>query len=105
MLDKIAALLPTKLSFGKFAFSSLLNLFMIYIVIMKEEYDFSQSVKNPYIKKLKKQVTIRLEEDVVDYFKVLAEETGISYQSLINLYLQDCVRLQRKPSLEWMSNV
>ncbi|MBN3949884.1 MAG: BrnA antitoxin family protein [Nostoc sp. NMS7] len=54
---------------------------------MKEEYDFSQSVKNPYIKKLKKQVTIRLEEDVVDYFKVLAEETGISYQSLINLYL------------------
>ncbi|WP_258169642.1 BrnA antitoxin family protein [Nostoc sp. 'Peltigera membranacea cyanobiont' N6] len=77
---------------------------MIYIVIMKEEYDFSQSIKNPYINKLKKQVTIRLEEDVVDYFRVLAEETGISYQSLINLYLQDCVRLQRKPSLEWMSN-
>ncbi|AVH67829.1 antitoxin [Nostoc sp. 'Peltigera membranacea cyanobiont' 213] len=71
---------------------------------MKEEYDFSQSIKNPYINKLKKQVTIRLEEDVVDYFRVLAEETGISYQSLINLYLQDCVRLQRKPSLEWMSN-
>ncbi|MEH2417345.1 CopG family antitoxin [Nostoc sp.] len=71
---------------------------------MKEEYDFSQSVKNPYIKKLKKQVTIRLEEDVVDYFKVLAEETGISDQSLINLYLQDCVKSQRKPSLEWVSN-
>ncbi|MBG1270959.1 CopG family antitoxin [Nostoc sp. WHI] len=71
---------------------------------MKEEYDFSQSVNNPYIKKLKKQVTIRLEEDVVDYFKVLAEETGISYQSLINLYLQDCVRAQRKPSLEWVNN-
>ncbi|MFN6518894.1 MAG: CopG family antitoxin [Nostoc sp. CreGUA01] len=71
---------------------------------MKQEYDFSQSVKNPYVKKLKKQVTIRLEEDVVDYFKVLAQETGISYQSLINLYLQDCVRLQRKPSLEWLSN-
>ena len=69
---------------------------------MKNEYDFSQSVKNPYIKKLKKQVTIRLEEDVVSYFKELAEDTGISYQSLINLYLQDCVTAQRKPSLEWM---
>ncbi len=52
---------------------------------MKDDYDFSQSVKNPYIKKLKKQVTIRLEEEVVEYFKGLAEETGISYQSLINL--------------------
>ncbi len=67
---------------------------------MKDEYDFSQSVKNPYIKKLEKQVTIRLEEEVVEYFKGLAEETGISYQRLINLYLQDCVKLQRKPSLE-----
>jgi predicted DNA binding CopG/RHH family protein len=53
---------------------------------MKDGYDFSQSVKNPYIKKLKKQVTIRLEEEVVEYFKGLAEETGISYQRLINLY-------------------
>lgn len=71
---------------------------------MKAEYDFSQSVKNPYIKKLKKQVTIRLEEDVVDYFKVLAQQTGIPYQSLINLYLQDCVKSRRKPSLEWVNN-
>ena len=69
---------------------------------MKDEYDFSQSVKNPYIKNLKKQVTIRLEEEVVEYFKGLAEETGISYQSLINLYLQDCVKSQRKPSPEWV---
>lgn len=69
---------------------------------MKDEYDFSQSVQNPYIKKLKKQVTIQLEEEVADYFKALAEETGISYQSLINLYLQDCVKSQRKLSLEWM---
>ncbi len=69
---------------------------------MKDEYDFSQSVKNPYIKRLKKQVTIRLEEEVVSYFKDLSEDTGISYQSLINLYLQDCVKSQRKPSLEWM---
>lgn len=71
---------------------------------MKEEYDFSQSVKNLYIKKLKKQVTIRLEDEVVNYFKGLAEETGIPYQSLINLYLQDCVRSQRKPLLEWIPN-
>ena len=71
---------------------------------MKEEYDFSRSIKNPYIKKLKKQVTIRLEEEVVNYFKELAEETGIPYQSLINLYLQDCVRTQRKPLLEWVTN-
>ncbi len=69
---------------------------------MKDEYDFSQSVKNPHIKKLKKQVTIRLEEEVVEYFKGLAEDTDISYQSLINLYLQDCVKAQRKPSLEWV---
>ncbi len=71
---------------------------------MKEEYDFSQSIKNPYVKKIKKQVTIRLEDEVISYFKKLAEETGIPYQSLINLYLQDCVKMQRKPSLEWLSN-
>ncbi len=58
---------------------------------MKDEYDFSDSVQNPYFKKLKKQVTIRLEEEVVDYFKGLSEEMGIPYQSLINLYLQDWV--------------
>jgi uncharacterized protein (DUF4415 family) len=69
---------------------------------MKADYDFSQSVKNPYAKKLKKQVTIRLEEEIVEYFKDLAEEMGVSYQSLINLYLQDCVKAQRKPSLEWV---
>ena len=58
---------------------------------------------NPYAKKLKKQVTIRLEEDVVDYFKALAEETDIPYQTLINLYLKDCMKAQRKPSLEWVN--
>jgi uncharacterized protein (DUF4415 family) len=68
---------------------------------MREEYDFSQSIQNPYSKNLKKQITIRLEADVIDYFKSLADETGIPYQTLINLYLQDCARSQRKPSLEW----
>jgi len=68
---------------------------------VRDEYDFSQSVQNPYAKNLKKQITIRLEADVVDYFKSLAVETGIPYQTLINLYLQDCAKSQRKPSLEW----
>ena len=70
---------------------------------MREEYDFSQSVPNPYVKKLKKQMTIRLEEDVVDYFKELSEQTQIPYQTLINLYLKDCVKSQRKLSLEWVN--
>ncbi len=69
---------------------------------MKDEYDFSDSVQNPYAKKLKKQMTIRLEEEIVDYFKDLSEEMGIPYQSLINLYLRDCMRSQKKLSLEWV---
>jgi uncharacterized protein (DUF4415 family) len=68
---------------------------------MRDEYDFSQSIPNPYTKSLKKQITIRLEEDVVDYFKSMSGETGIPYQTLINLYLQDCAKSQRKPTLEW----
>ncbi|MBW4479370.1 MULTISPECIES: BrnA antitoxin family protein [Nostoc] len=68
---------------------------------MKDEYDFSESVRNPYVKNLKKQITIRLEEDVIEYFKSLAEETDIPYQTLINLYLQDCAKSKRKPSLDW----
>jgi predicted DNA binding CopG/RHH family protein len=68
---------------------------------MKPEYDFSQSVKNPYLKKLKKQVTLSLEEEIIDYFKKLEEEMEIPYQSLISLYLQDCVRSRRKLSPEW----
>jgi uncharacterized protein (DUF4415 family) len=69
---------------------------------MRDEYDFLQSAPNPYLKKLKKQVSINLEENVVDYFQKLSEQTGIPYQNLINLYLQDCVRTERKPSLEWV---
>lgn len=65
---------------------------------MKKEYDFSKmkSRKNPYASKLKKSVTIRLSEDVLDYFKNVAEESGLPYQSLINLYLRDCVNRHRK---------
>ena len=70
---------------------------------MKKEYDFSKmkSRKNPYASKLKRQVTIRMSEDVISYFKKLAEESGIPYQTLINLYLQDCMAHQKKPDLLW----
>ena len=72
---------------------------------MKAEYDFSnmKSRKNPYASKLKKSVTIRLGEDVIEYFKVMAEETGIPYQSLINLYLRDCVSQHREIDLSWQT--
>ena len=70
---------------------------------MRKEYYFSKSVKNPYAKHLKKQVTLRLGIDVIDYFKKLAEETGVPYQNLINLYLQDCAQSQKKLRLKWAS--
>lgn len=70
---------------------------------MKKEYDFSKmkSRKNPYISKLKRQVTIRMSDDVISYFKGMSEDTGIAYQCLINLYLKDCVANDRKPDLSW----
>ena len=68
---------------------------------MREEYDFSESVKNPYAKRLRKPVTIRLGVDVIDYFKQMAEETGIPYQTVIDLYLKDCVYAKRKLTMEW----
>jgi predicted DNA binding CopG/RHH family protein len=69
---------------------------------MRDEYDFSQSIPSPYLKKLKSRVSVRLEPEVLDYFKKLSEETGIPSEKLINLYLQDCVKSERKPSLEWI---
>lgn len=69
---------------------------------MRKEYDFSKSVKNPYAKHLKKQVTLRLGVDVIEYFKNLADETGVPYQNLINLYLQDCAQSQKKLKLKWV---
>ena len=68
---------------------------------MRDNYDFSDSVKNPYAKKLKKQVTIRLDEDTVVYFKGLSENKGIPYQSLINLYLRDCAQSHRDLKMQW----
>ena len=68
---------------------------------MRKEYDFSQGKKNPYTSLLKKQVTIRLDEESINYFKSLSEEVGIPYQSLINLYLRDCAASHRKLNLDW----
>lgn len=68
---------------------------------MRAEYDFSEAKKNPYAKRLKRRVTIRLDERTVEYFKGLADETGIPYQTLINLYLRDCAESKRELNLEW----
>jgi uncharacterized protein (DUF4415 family) len=68
---------------------------------MRKEYDFTKSRKNPYVAQLKKQITIRLDEDAISYFKGVSEEVGIPYQSLINLYLRDCATSQRKLNLRW----
>lgn len=68
---------------------------------MRKEYDFSKAKKNPYASLLKKQVTIRLNEGTIKYFRELATDAGIPYQTLINLYLRDCAASGRKLSLEW----
>jgi len=70
---------------------------------MKAEYDLlkMKSRPNPYAKRLKRQVTIRMGVDVVGYFKKMAKETGIPYQNLIDLYLSDCVQSRRKLRLQW----
>ena len=68
---------------------------------MRKEYDFAKSRKNPYASQLKKQITIRLDEDSISYFKTISEQVGIPYQSLINLYLRDCATSHRKLSLDW----
>ncbi len=70
---------------------------------MRKNYDFSNSVKNPYANKVKKQITIRLDENTIGYFKDMSEQVGIPYQNLINLYLRDCAGKQRKLNLDWAS--
>ncbi|MCD8369063.1 MAG: BrnA antitoxin family protein [Candidatus Gastranaerophilales bacterium] len=68
---------------------------------MRDEYDFSNGRKNPYIKKLKKPVTINLDVTTIDYFKGLAETSGIPYQTLINLYLSDCATNKKELQMSW----
>ena len=69
---------------------------------MRDHYDFSKAMPNPYARKLKKSVTIRLGEDVVAFFKDMAADTGIPYQTLINLYLRDCMQKGRKLEMRWI---
>ena len=68
---------------------------------MREEYDFSNGIKNPYAKELKKQISIKVSPAIIDYFKNESAETGIPYQTLINMYLGDCVKNNRKLEISW----
>ncbi len=68
---------------------------------MKEEYNFKNARKNPYAKKLKKQITINIDSKIIDYFKEQAEVSGIPYQTLINLYLADCAENKKKLQISW----
>ena len=68
---------------------------------MRKEYDFTKARRNPYAKKLKRQVTIRLDLPTIEYFKTMATDTGIPYQTLINLYLRDCAATGKRLALRW----
>lgn len=68
---------------------------------MLNEYDFSHAKKNPYAKALKKQITINIDSSTIDYFKAQSEAVGIPYQTLINLYLKDCVNNNRRLTMSW----
>lgn len=71
------------------------------MIVMKEEYDFSKGIRNPYVKELKKQITIKIDVRNIDYFKKESLNTGIPYQTLINMYLSDCVKNKRKLNMSW----
>lgn len=68
---------------------------------MRANYDFSKASPNPYSRRLKKQVTIRLSVDTIAFFREVAEEVGIPYQTLIDLYLRDCAANRRKLAMRW----
>ena len=68
---------------------------------MRKRYDFSKGKRNPYAKLLKQQITIRLDKPTIEYFKELAGESGIPYQTLINLFLRDCAQARKRPSMKW----
>jgi uncharacterized protein (DUF4415 family) len=68
---------------------------------MRKTYDFSKARRNPYARRLKRQVTIRLEHDTIEYFQGLAGALGIPYQTLINLYLRDCATSRKRLSIGW----
>jgi len=68
---------------------------------MRKEYDFSKSQKNPYAKMLKRQITIRIDDETINYFKGLATQSDIPYQNLINMFLRDCANSRKKPIYKW----
>ena len=68
---------------------------------MKKHYDFSTGKKNPHARRLKRQITIRLDEDTLAYFKQLAEDAEVPYQTLINHFLRDCARGKKRLSMRW----
>ena len=68
---------------------------------MKQEYDFSNSIKNPYAKKTKKQISLNIETDTIEYFKTLAIKVGMPYQTLINSFLTDCAIKKIEPQIKW----
>ena len=68
---------------------------------MRKEYDFSKSQQNPYAKMLKRQITIRIDDKTIDYFKGLAAESDIPYQNLMNMFLRDCAHSHKKPIYKW----
>ena len=68
---------------------------------MKKQYDFSGARRNPYAKLIKRQVTIRLDQATVAYFKKMAEDAGVAYQTLINPYLRDCASSGRRLAMSW----
>lgn len=71
------------------------------VIFVRDNYDFSNAQKNPYAKKLKKQITINLDIDAIEYFKEQSKITGIPYQNLINLYLSDCATRKKKLQISW----
>ena len=68
---------------------------------MRKNYDFSKGKRNPYARRLKKQITIRLDQETLAYFKRLASETEVPYQTLINSFLRDCARTKKRPAMRW----
>ena len=70
---------------------------------MRKQYDFAHAQPNPYARRIKKQITLRLDEDILTYFRALADEAGLPYQTLINLYLRDCTETRKKLKMIWKS--
>ncbi|MBQ9066414.1 MAG: BrnA antitoxin family protein [Clostridia bacterium] len=68
---------------------------------MREEYDFSSGMRNPYTRKLKKQVTMNINSETIEYFKALSQRTGIPYQTLMNMYLTECAHKKLEPQIAW----